>query len=232
MKFKDLQPARLLRRYKRFLADVELPNGQQMTVHCPNTGAMTGCDEPGSRIWLQPSDNPKRKYRYTWTLVETAAGDLVCIHSALANTLVAEALAQQRVDALRGYVKCQPEFKLPGGERIDFLLSDERQRCLVEVKCVTLLGADGGLFPDAISKRATRHLDALMAARAQGDRAVLLFACLHTGIESVAAAADIDPVYAERLRQAQSAGVEVSAWSATISPREMRLGQPLPLRAG
>ncbi len=230
MRLEGLTEARLLRRYKRFLADVEFPNGDVITVHCPNTGAMTGCDAPGSRVWLQASDNPRRKYRWTWVLAETTAGHLVWIYSARANALVAEALAAERISRLRGYREIRREHRVASGERIDFSLSGAAEDCLVEVKSVTLLGSEGGLFPDAVSQRATRHVDALMEARANGCRAVLLFACLHTGIRSVAPARNIDPVYGQRLDAASAAGVELMAWGAEISTTEISLSKPLPVR--
>ncbi len=229
MKPEPLVEARLIRRYKRFLADVEFPDGEVTTVHCPNTGAMTGCAEHGSRVWLQFHKNPQRKYCWTWVMAESAAGDLIWIHSVQANRLLEEALLADLIPELHGYPHILREFQLENGERIDFLLRNKRQECLVEVKCVTLLTADGGRFPDAVSQRATRHLDALMAARRSGRRAVLFYACLHTGITSVAAAEDIDPVYAQQLNTAISVGVEVIAYGADISTREVKLSRRLPV---
>lgn len=227
-----LVEGRLLRRYKRFLADVELANGEQLTVHCPNTGAMTGCAEPGSRVWLKDSSNPKRKYRYTWELVEPATGVLACIHSARANALAEEALVSGVIAELQGYRSCQRE--VPFGidnSRADLFLGDgEAPDCYVEVKSVTLDLGDGlGVFPDAVSARGRKHLRELMAVRAEGRRAVLLFAVLHSGIERVAPADTIDPAYAATLREAMDAGVEVLAYGTEITPTTIRLATALPV---
>src|SRR5690606_27076955 len=155
-------PARLERRYQRFLADVRLADGSLLTVHCPNTGAMTGCAEPGARVWLSLAVGAHRKYPHTWELVETAAG-LACIHSARANQLVAAALAAGTIDELVGYRRLRREVRAVGGSRIDFLLEEGvAPDCLVEVKSVTLCDADGlGRFPDAPSARGLRHLEEL-----------------------------------------------------------------------
>lgn len=230
MHFSSLQEGRLLRRYKRFLADVELPNGDQLTVHCPNTGAMTACAEPGSRVWLSWSDNPQRKYPYTWELVETATGDMACIHSARANALALEALQDGVVRELAGFDKVYKEA--PYGlenSRADLLLDFHGQRCFVEVKSVTLHTEGGiGRFPDAVSQRASKHLRELIRVRQDGDRAVLLFCVLHSAISEVRPADNIDAVYADTLRQAVASGVEVLAYRASISRHEIFLVEALP----
>ncbi len=220
----------LLRRYKRFLADVELASGEVVTVHCPNTGAMTGCDVPGSRVWLSPSGDPRRKTPYTWELVEDSDGELICIHSALANHLVAEALAAGRLSGLPGYTRRRREARLEDDSRIDFLLQGEGlPDCYLEVKSVTLhRGAGLGQFPDTVSLRASRHIRSLMAARARGCRVLLCFALLHSGIRRVAPAADIDPAYARVLAEAIAGGLEVRALGARLSPQEITLEGELP----
>ena len=229
---RPLLPGHLLRRYKRFLADVELDNGELLTVHCPNTGAMTGCDVPGSRVWLSRSANPKRKYAHTWELVEID-GRRICIHSALANTLVAEALDDNVIAELTGYEDYRREQRLEEGSRVDFLLSGgELAACALEVKSVTLhIGGGEGRFPDAVSQRARRHVQGLQARVEAGQAAALLFAVLHEGIEWVAPAAEIDPAYAEALSSAVKAGVEVLAYRASIDPvAGMRLTKAVPVR--
>jgi sugar fermentation stimulation protein A len=220
----------LLRRYKRFLADIRLDSGETITAHCPNTGAMTGCDAPGSRVWLTRSDNPKRKYPFTWQCLEVE-GRMVCIHSALANPLVAEALDTGSIDVLSAYSKFQREVKLDSGSRIDFLLSGPgKSDLLLEVKSVTLLAESGlGKFPDAVSQRARRHVTELQAMCENGQAAGLLFAALHMGIERVAPARDIDPLYAEALCEAVAAGVKVFAFRADIDHQGMRLANALPV---
>lgn len=229
-----LQPAILLSRYKRFLADIQLPNGKTITVHCPNTGAMTRCIVEGSPCWYSVSDNPKRKYPFTLEIVTTPDSNLACIHSRRANMLVEEALEADMITALSGYGGITREVKY-GDEnsRIDFLLSGSTRNmsdCYVEVKSVTLGLSDGrGLFPDAVSQRGAKHLRELMAVKHQGYRAVLLFCVQHNGIERVSPADEIDPIYGVLLREAVAAGVEVLAYRADISPRSLQLVKPLPV---
>ena len=236
MQWPLLQPALLLRRYKRFLADVRLPNGEEITVHGPNTGAMTGCDQPGSQVWLSTSDNPKRKYRHTWELAQTAAGHWIGIHSAKANALVVEAIASGLITPLQGYSQMRTEQKY-GDEksRIDiWLQSAEGEQCFVEVKSVTLLAcADSGLgvFPDAVSARGSKHLRELMMVKQQGHRAVLLFCVQHSGIRSVAPADLIDSTYADTFREALAGGVEMLAYRADINEREIALARAVPVIA-
>ncbi len=226
----DLIPATLQRRYKRFLADVVLADGSEVTVHCPNTGAMTGCAEPGSRVWLSQSDNPKRKYPYTWQLVEVD-DQPVCIHSALANNLVGEALGSSGLTELAHYRSFRREVKTETGSRIDFLLRSEGlPDCHMEVKSVTLLDAEGcGRFPDAASSRALRHVDELRGWAEAGQSAVLFFAVLHRGIDRVKAAGAIDPAYRDALARAEAAGVKLIAYRAEITTSEMRLSHSLPV---
>lgn len=229
---KPLVSARLLRRYKRFLADVVLEDGRELTVHCPNTGAMTGCAEPGSQVWLSHSDKPNRKTPFTWELVEDAQGHRICIHSALANSLVGECLAAGGIAELARYPRWRGEWKLPSGSRMDFVLAEDGNdwQCFVEVKSVTLHRGQGlGAFPDAVSERARRHVEELLALKAGGARAMLIFAVLHDGIEKVCPAADIDPGYARALADAVSAGVEVIALGAEVSPGALVLRRRLPV---
>ncbi|MGL5947761.1 MAG: DNA/RNA nuclease SfsA [Aeromonas sp.] len=207
---------RLSKRYKRFLADVQLDSGELITAHCANTGAMTGCASVGGRVWLSLSHNPKRKLAHSWELSETAQGAMICVNTARANAIAALAIAQQQIAALTGYATLSQEVPY-GAERsrIDLLLTDPaRPRCYVEVKSVTLLtdASQGtGAFPDAVTARGAKHLRELMAVAAAGERAVLLFMVLHTGIHQVQPADDIDPTYGQLLRQAAQAGVEVLA---------------------
>lgn len=226
----ELQEARFIRRYKRFLADVELSDGTMTTIYCPNTGAMHNCLVPGSSCWYSVSDNQKRKYSLTWEIATTKDGSLAAIHSAKANALVKEAINNGTVTELQGYLSIQSEVKY-GQSRIDFLLEHpSRPPCYVEVKSVTLgVGNGQGLFPDAISARGTKHLQELIGIVEQGYRGVLLYAVQHTGITSVSPADDIDPVYGQVLRQAQASGVEIYAYGAAVSPSELVLQAPLPV---
>ena len=200
-----LKPARLISRYKRFLADVMTPDGEVLTIHCANTGAMTGCATPGDRVWYSTSDSLTRKYPHSWELTETQQGHWICVNTLRANQLVAEALDQNRLPTLAGYSHRQAEVKY-GSEksRIDFLLkADLQPNCYIEVKSVTLLHEGKGYFPDAVTIRGQKHLRELATVAAEGHRAVLLFAVLHSGIEDVSPARHIDAAYAEQLAQAQ-----------------------------
>ncbi len=230
----DWQSGLLIKRYKRFLADVCLPDGREITIHCPNTGSMKNCILPESRCWFSRSDNPKRKYPNTWEVATTPSGALAGINTHRANALVGEALAASLIDSLAQYSTIQPEVKY-GAEnsRIDFLLSHNEAQCYVEVKNVTLMDAPGqGMFPDAVSTRGTKHLRELMAMVDAGHRAVLLYCVQHNQIEWVEPAACIDPDYAQTLRQAMDAGVEVLAYKASIQPEQsmIKLTHEIPVQ--
>lgn len=229
MEFEGLVEGRLIKRYKRFLADVELPNGDVLTAHCPNTGAMTGCNEPGARVWLSVSDSKTRKYPHTWELVETARG-MACIHSAKANNVVGEAFTAGLVPGFADYPELAREVKYGEGSRVDLLLSGDAGRVFIEVKCVTLCDDDGwGLFPDAVSERGRKHIRELAAVQRDADtRAVLFFCVFHAGVTQVAAAGEIDPRYRDALAEAQDAGLEVLAWQADVSPAGVTLARELP----
>jgi sugar fermentation stimulation protein A len=228
MDFPRLVKGKLLRRYKRFLADVELDSGELITAHCPNTGAMTGCAEPGSRVWLSVSDSKTRKYPHTWELVQTSRG-IACIHSARANAVVAEAIEAGVVSGLSTFRELRREVKYGSGSRADLVLSQEGSEIFVEVKSVTLCLEEGqGVFPDAVSERGRKHLRELQTLREAGTRAMMFFCVLHAGISRVSAAGDIDPRYREALREAMAAGVEVQAWRADISPDHLLLNEQLP----
>ncbi len=228
MDFTALQQGKLLRRYKRFLADVELPTGEMITVHCPNTGAMTGCAEPGSPVWLSRSDSKTRKYPHTWELVETSRG-MACIHSAKANQVVREAFVAGVVPGFAGYPDIRSEVKYAGGSRADLLLEGDAGAVFVEVKSVTLCREGSlGVFPDAVSERGRKHLYALRSVLDKRTRAVLFFCVLHQGIDHVSAAGDIDPRYRDALCEVMSDGVEVQAWGARVTPGAIVLTTPLP----
>jgi len=236
-----LASAVLQRRYKRFLADVTKPDGTTITLHCPNTGAMHGCNEPDSPIWYSTSANPKRKYPHTLEAVITRRG-IAGVNTGRANSLVAEALVQGQLVELDGYQKHQAEALVPaeilasqdakGRSRFDFLLQDSTahpgQDCYVEVKSVTYALDQGlGVFPDAVSTRALKHLQALVACRQAGYRAVLLFCVQHTGIQRVAPARQIYPQYADALALAVTMGVEVLAYAVHLAADEFVITQPL-----
>ncbi|MXX30428.1 MAG: DNA/RNA nuclease SfsA [Gammaproteobacteria bacterium] len=223
--------ARLVRRHKRFLADVTLPDGSLLRAHCPNTGAMTGCSEPGSRVWLMDSGNERRKYRHTLELV--ASGEhLVCVNTARANQVVAAAIEDGLIPPLAGYASWRREPAIPGGKgRFDLKLWDPAKgECYVELKSLTLGLADGyGAFPDAPSVRALKHVEELRRARSELQcRAVLIFCVMHSGVRIATTADAIQPAYGEQVQQAIAEGVEVYAWRCLPTPQELIVDGPLP----
>lgn len=223
-----LTAGRLLRRYQRFLADVELADGTVVTAHCPNSGSMLGCAVPGSRVLLSSSDNPSRKLPFTWELVQ-ADGCWVGINTALPNRLVREGIEQGIVSELQGYERIRPEVCY-GSERsrIDLLLEEPGQ-CYVEVKNVTLVEDGVARFPDAVTVRGQKHLRELMAMVEAGARSVNLFVVQRADARAVAPADAIDPAYGRLLRQAAGAGVELLAYRARVTPSEIVLCHRLPI---
>ena len=219
MRFEPLlRRATLIRRYKRFLADVEIGTGQTLTLHCPNTGAMTGCADPGSAAWYSTSANERRKYPHTLEIVEDRDGHLIGINSARANALVVEALAAGMLPRFPTNARVQREVAVPGQRgRFDLLVDD----VFVEVKSVTLKLGDTGAFPDAVSVRATRHLNALAGLACRGRRAALVYCIQHTGIDRVRSADEIDPDYGRALRRAAAQGVHVVALRCCVTPLEI-----------
>jgi sugar fermentation stimulation protein A len=228
---KPLKSAKLIRRYKRFLADVELADGSVEIIHCPNTGSMKACDMPGSTIWYSVSDNLKRKYPYTWEIIETPQKHLIGINTHRANKLVAEAFTNQVIKELAQYSDIRSEVKYGGqNSRVDFLLSKQDEQCYIEVKNVTLAETNVCYFPDAVTERGQKHLQELALMKAQGHRAVLLFCVQHTGVAEVRIAEAIDPEYAKILKEVMAEGVEVLCYQAEISPFAITLKNKLPFR--
>lgn len=220
----------LVRRYRRFLADVRLESGEVVTAHTPNTGSMLGCSAPGSRVWLSRAENPRRKYPWTWELTETEGGVLVGIHTGRSNGLVWEALAEGRAAELAGYRPVRREVVVDHG-RIDMLLENgEGRACYVEVKNVTAVDEQGtAIFPDAVSVRASRHLEALADLAARGHRAVILFCVQRDDALRLSPADGIDPVYGQTLRRVLARGVEPLAWRAEVTPGAIVLKTILPV---
>ncbi len=230
MKFDPpFEPAVFIRRYKRFFADVVLPDGSPLTIHCANTGSMQYCQEAGTPCWFSRSDNPRRKLPGTLELVTTSNGLLAGVNTARPNRLAAEAIRSGVISELRGYMNMRAEVRY-GNEksRIDLLLETNTEQCFVEVKNVTLEARDGlARFPDAVTARGTRHLRELMRMVGEGQRAVLLFCVQLSGIDKVTVAADIDAGYAETLREAMAAGVEVLAYGCKLQPDEIAVDRKL-----
>ncbi len=224
----------LIRRYKRFLADVELDDGRILTAHTPNTGSMAGLTQPGSRVWLLDSQSETRKYPFTWELVEALPNVIVGINTHRTNGVVEEAIRGGRVASLMGYSQIRREVRY-GEEksRIDLLLEEKgRPSCYVEVKNVTLVRETTAYFPDAVTARGTKHLRELMAMVKQGHRAVIFFGVQRRDATEVRPADSIDPLYGETLREALSAGVEAMAMGANPSPQGIVLDRTLPVTVG
>lgn len=228
-----LLEGRLVRRRQRFLADIELAGGTLATAHCPNTGAMLGCQSPGARVYMSHSESPARRYPLTWELVEQPDGTLVGINTARTNRLVAEALDGGVIAELRRYPARRAEVAVPEGEgRLDFRLEQPRAPAyFLEVKNVTAAVSAGlARFPDAVSVRATRHVRALAALRARGYGAGLLFCVQRADVHALSPADDIDPAYGQALREAAAAGVDVLAYGADVSAAEIVVRRPLAVR--
>lgn len=223
----------LIKRYKRFLADVELTNGEVITAHTGNTGSMKGCSDPGSRVWLYDSENPKRKYRYSWDLVEDLSGNLIGIHTTRANKLVHEAIDNGVIEELKNYTDIRPEVKyLDSNTRFDFLLTNQDQSalCFVEVKNVTAKrDSDIAIFPDAKTERGRKHLQTLIDAVEHGYRSVIFFCIQRSDVSVFKPADEIDPEYGELLRKAYGLGVEAFAYKAYLSPDEIYLNVAIPV---
>jgi sugar fermentation stimulation protein A len=219
-----------LRRYKRFLADVRTSVGDEITLHCPNTGSMRECLAEQSTCWYSLSANPKRKYAATWEIATTPAGHLAGINTGRANALVAEAINAGLVPQVSGWEKLTPEVRYgEENSRADWCMQRGEQRCFIEVKNVTLLEGGQGYFPDAVSERASKHLRELIRVVEGGHRALLIYCVQHTGIESVTPAKHIDAHYAAWCRKARVAGVEFIALKAQLSALSIQLTHQVPV---
>jgi sugar fermentation stimulation protein A len=236
---RELVPATLVRRYKRFLADVELADGTMVVAHVANPGAMTGLQAAGARVWLSKSPSLTRKLPYSWELVEVdfgTASELVGVNTLHPNPIVAEALAAGTIPELAGYATLRREVKygrvLNGkGSRVDFLLEDPaRPPCYVEVKNVHLMRQPGlAEFPDSVTARGARHLDELAGMVATGARAMMLFVIQIGSAHALAIARDIDPAYGHAFDHARAAGVEALAWTCRLTREEIRLDRAVPV---
>ncbi len=221
----------LLRRYKRFLADVSLEDGREVTAHCANPGAMLGLNAPGTTVWLEATGDPKRKLGFAWRLVEFEDGHFAGIDTTLPNRLVAEAMAEGRITGLAGYGSIRPEVRYGANSRVDFLLSGAgRPDAWVEVKNAHLRRT-GHLaeFPDSVTARGAKHLRELAAMAVAGQRAVMLYVVQRTDCTRFRVAADLDPAYAAAFAAAQAVGVEALAHATRIDREGVWLGEPLPV---
>ncbi len=230
-----LIPATLIRRYKRFLADIRLDDGTEVTAHCPNPGAMLGLDTPSARIWVEPNDDPKKKLKYGWRLVELGQGHMAGIDTSVPNRVVREALAARQISGLSEYETFRAEVPYGTRSRIDFALFAKchEPTTYIEVKNVHLRReADWAEFPDCVTQRGTKHLKELSQMARQGKRAVMLYVVQRTDCARFKLAADLDPDYAKAFAQAYRAGVEMLCFGTKISFEGVFLDQPYPVYDG
>ncbi len=224
---------KLVKRYKRFLADIELESGEVVTAHCPNSGSMKGCACPGSDAWISQSTNPKRKLKYTWELTRVD-GTFIGINTLVPNRLVRASVENHLIPELSGYSRVRSEVKTSEHTRLDLMLEDDNgKRCFMEIKNCTLVENGVARFPDAVTTRGQKHIQELVALAANGHRAVLFFLVQRTDAYAFTPAADIDPEYAEKLMQARLKGVEIIvrdvAFDLDVNPALIRLDRSLNL---
>ena len=224
----------LIKRYKRFLTDVTLADGSVITASCPNTGSMSGLLNPGNRVWLSTNDNPKRKYRHTWEMLECddlPDKPIVGINTHLPNKLVADAIETGKIPELNGYDTLRREVKYGENSRIDlFLESKDKPPCYVEIKNVTFLRHAGlAEFPDTVTARGTKHLGELSNMVAQGFRSVMFYLVQRGDARRFSLASDVDPAYFNAYNKAKAAGVETIAWSCTLDETGIELDKALPV---
>lgn len=230
LKWPRLLPGILIKRYKRFLADVCLKNHEVVTAHCPNTGSMEGCCESGRSVFLSTHDNPRRKLKYTWELIKMPAS-LVGVNTLVPNRLVAEAIAAGMIDELCGYENIIRETKVGKHSRIDLLLTQGNgNRCFVEIKNCTLVFDGVAYFPDAVTARGRKHLQELQKLISNGDRCAMFYFIQRMDAREFRPADHIDPLYGETLRQAANKGVEILAYDVYIDLKGIRLRNKVPIR--
>ncbi len=223
-----LIPGRLIRRYKRFLADVALDAGETVTAHCPNSGSMKACSEPGRPVYLSFHDNPRRKLKYTWELIQMP-GSLVGVNTLTPNRLVHHAADRGAIKALRGYDAVTREVAAGSGSRIDLMLEGRKTgRCYVEIKNCTLVADGVAMFPDAVTARGLKHLRALQKLAAAGSRCVMFFLIQRMDAAVFRPADHIDPAYGAMLRQAARNGVEILVYDTAVTLKDIRLNREIP----
>ena len=221
-----LIPGKLIKRYKRFLADVELADGKLVTAHCTNSGSMKSCLEEGAPVYLSPVNDPKRKTKFTWEMIFINGG-WVGINTNIPNILAYEAVREGKIPALRGYSTVKREVRF-GDSRFDIYAENEKEKCFIEVKNVTLKDGDYARFPDAVTTRGLKHLNTLAEVKKQGMRAVMLYIIQRMDVKLFAPAWDIDPEYSAKLAEVYKAGVEVIPLQAEVSPEKIEIVKELP----
>lgn len=228
MNLPTLHKGKLLKRYKRFLADIRLENDEIITAHVPNSGAMTSCIEEGCTVFVSYHDNPKRKLKYTLEL--TKMGDtLICTNTSVANHLGYEAIKEKAIKELLGYTDIKKEQKYGKNSRIDILLENDKEKCYVEIKSVTLNVAGMAAFPDAVTTRGQKHLDELIEMKKQNHRAVMLFIVLREDIEEFRIAHEIDSLYHKKIQAAKRQGVDILCYQASLCLEKITLKRNLSL---
>ncbi len=223
----------LVKRYKRFLTDVKLASGEIVVAHCANPGSMLSVNEPGARVWLSPAQNPERKLKFTWEIIEMN-GHLVGINTAHPNLIVSDAISDGKIKELKGYETLKREQKYGKNSRIDILLTSEgKPPCYVEVKNVTMKRGTGpkdpAEFPDSVTARGAKHLVEMSDMVAKGARAVMVYLVQRADCSTFTIAADIDPTYAKGLKNALKAGVEAVCYGCEVSPNGVTIAKPLRL---
>ncbi len=219
---------RLIKRYKRFLADVKLEDGQEITAHCTNSGSMKTCLEEGAEVYLSPVDDPKRKTQFTWEMI-MINGKWIGINTNHPNLLAYEAIRSGQVPALRGYDEVKREVKFQDS-RFDVMAKNDKETCFIEVKNVTMKDGDFALFPDAKTERGRKHLQTLIRVKEEGLRAVMFYVVQRMDVAKAGPAVDIDPAYADALKKAIDSGVEVIAMQAEVSPDGIDLVKEIPFQ--
>lgn len=225
----ELYQGILIKRYKRFLADVELKNGKVITAHCANTGSMLECAEPGRTVWLSYHDNPGRKYKYSWDIIDMGQS-LVGVNTGVPNRLVKRSVQSGLIEELNGYDSIKAEIKTAEGSRLDLgLFKAGRRDCYVEIKNCSLVRDGRAFFPDAVTKRGLKHLKELQRLIKEKNRALMFYLIQRSDAKSFSPADHIDPEYGKELRQAMKSGVEVLAYSAVVTTTYIQIGKKLPL---
>lgn len=228
MKFQTpLVHGTLIKRYKRFLTDVQLDDGTVVVAHCTNSGTMKSCLEDGAEVCLTPVNDPKRKTKFTWEMIKIN-DRWVGINTGNPNVLAFEAVREGLIPQLKGYTEVKREVKFEDS-RFDVMARNEGETCFIEVKNVTLKVGNAALFPDAVTTRGLKHLETLMSVKAQGMRAVMLYIIQRMDVDHFGPARDIDPAYAEGMKRAAAAGVEIIAMQAEVTPEGIALVHQLPL---
>ena len=224
----ELIPGILLKRYKRFLADVKLETGEIVTAHCPNTGSMKGCCEPGRTVYLSIHDNPRRKYKYTWELIAMPTS-MVGVNTLVPNRLIYKSIVQKLIPELSDYKNIQREVKIGEHSRIDLMLTDGGdERCYIEIKNCTLVNEGIARFPDAVTSRGLKHITELENLAEAGHRCLMFYFIQRMDARVFRPADHIDPDYARRLRQAVAKGIEIMAYDVHISLQGIKLNNNIP----